>query len=227
MFDIIADHGIRPSRQRAPVRRHSYPKGQEVGTFWRPIDRRTANRIYEAAVEFDCAHKQSGHKNGPLGHIALEILRLFTTKLVNFKSGRLDPALDYMQRRLRRSRAAIVRALAALRRHGFLDWRRRYEMTGEEGRGQPPRQISNAYRLVLPAIAAALLGFFGRNPPPPDDVEAARTDAAALVAVQEREVAALEAEWLASLPRSMPDYSGDRIVISDALSRSPMIRGHG
>jgi hypothetical protein len=46
---------------------------------------------------------------------------------------RLDPSIDWLQRKLRRSRAAIVDALAALRSRGFLDWRRRYERTGEEG----------------------------------------------------------------------------------------------
>ncbi|HRM75333.1 MAG TPA: helix-turn-helix domain-containing protein, partial [Paracoccus sp. (in: a-proteobacteria)] len=55
--------------------------------------------------------------------------------LVDFRTGRLEPAIETLMRMLRRSRDAIVRALKALRSHGFLDWLRRYVPTGNEGRG--------------------------------------------------------------------------------------------
>ena len=89
--------------------------------------------------------------------------------MVDFRSGRLDPSIETLMRRLRRSRDAIVTALKALRAHGFLDWLRRYVPTGNEGRGPQVQQTSNAYRLSLPARAARLLGrWFGAAPIPDD-----------------------------------------------------------
>src|SRR5690606_10900748 len=96
---------------------------------------------------------------------------------VLFRS-RLEPSLDTIGGKVRRSRDAVVRALKALRAHGFLDWLRRYEPTGNEGRGPQVQQTSNAYRLSLPAKALRLLGRFGKAAPPPDDhiaAQAART----------------------------------------------------
>jgi hypothetical protein len=63
----------------------------------------------------------------------------------------------------------VVRALKALRTHGFLDWLRRYVPTGNEGRGVQVQQTSNAYRLSLPARALRLLGRLGLPVPMPDD----------------------------------------------------------
>src|SRR5690606_7914262 len=103
------------------------------------------------------------------GGVALEILRLFRN-VVDFRTGRLDPSIDYLMAKLRRSRAAIVAALKALRDHGFLDWLRRYVPTGEQGRRGPQvQQTSNAYRLFLPIRAAASLGRYWQAAPVPDD----------------------------------------------------------
>jgi hypothetical protein len=79
-------------------------------------------------------------------------------------------------RKLRRSRDAIVRALKNLRMHGFLDWLRRYEPTGNEGRGPQVQQTSNAYRLSLPERAKRFLGRFGITSPLPEDFEQQRQD---------------------------------------------------
>ena len=93
----------------------------------------------------------------------------FFVNLVDFRTGRLEPSIDTIMGKVRRSRDAVVRALKALRAHGFLDWLRRYEPTGNEGRGPQVQQASNAYRLSLPEKALRLLGRFGKAPPPPDD----------------------------------------------------------
>src|SRR3546814_16618597 len=80
---------------------------------------------------------------------AIELLRELY-RIVDYKTGRLDPSIGYLMRQLRRSRAAIVHALARLKEHGFLEWIRRTEPTGNVGFGPQVRQITNAYRFCLP-----------------------------------------------------------------------------
>lgn len=156
-----------PRRRGEPVRRHSRLAGRE-GVFWRPVSRRDAQAILHAARRFERVHRQPGSRTGPLGFVALEVLELFVN-LVDYRSGRLEPALETIMRLCRRSKDAVVRALANLRRHGFLDWLRRYEPTDREGAGPQVQQTSNAYRLSLPARAAALVGRWFSPPPPADD----------------------------------------------------------
>lgn len=96
----------------------------------------------QAAVRYDLAGKQKGQRNGPLGPVGLQVLALMAHK-VNRKTGQLDPAITYFMAKLKRSRDAIVRALKALRHHGFLDWLRRYVPTGNET-GPQVQQTSNA-----------------------------------------------------------------------------------
>ena len=175
MLQHIADalrhpsHHHIPRQDRAPVRRHSYPAGRCEGAVWRRTDRQEVRRIVLAARRYELVGRQAGRRTGPLGHIALEVLELLGN-LVSYRTGRLEPAIDTMMRKLKRSRDAVVRALAALRSHGFLDWLRRYEPTEREGPGPQIRQVSNAYRLSLPARAARLLGRWGQEVPLPDDV---------------------------------------------------------
>ncbi len=138
-----------------PVRRHSRLAGRE-GIFWRPFDRHQVGKMMLAAERFDRAGRQPGSRVGPLGTIALEVLRELT-RLVDYKTGRLDPAIATLQVRLKRSRKAVVQALKNLRQHGFLDWLRRYVPAEGEGRVQV-QQTSNAYRLSVPAKGAATFG---------------------------------------------------------------------
>lgn len=166
MFVSIADvvEGAEGRSGGEPVRRHSRLAGRCEGVFWRPTDRQTTRQIVLAARRYELAGRKAGARSGPLGYVALEVVELLAN-LVQYRTGRLDPSIDYLMRKLRRSRDAIVRALKALRAHGFLDWLRRYVPTGAE-RGPQVQQTSNAYRLSLPRRALQLLG--GR-PPVPDD----------------------------------------------------------
>ncbi len=179
---------------RKPIHRNSRRKGSCEASFWRGTSRLDVQRVLMAARHYDRAKKEPGKRNGPLGGIALEVLALFAN-LVNFKSGRLDPSLDYITDKLCRSRDAVVRALKALRDHGFLDWLRRFEPAPNEGRGPQVRQISNAYRLSAPKRALALLGRWAGRPAAPDDDQAARKDRAAMEAehVQSLDLAGLAA----------------------------------
>lgn len=189
--DIAAAPGVprgrRGARTEQPVRRHSRAAGRETG-FWRPTNRQDVRRVVLAARRYELAAKQPGSRNGPLGGVALEVLELLAN-VISYKTGRLDPSIDWMMERLKRSRDAIVRALAALRTHGFLDWLRRYVPTGNKGRGPQVVQTSNAYRLALPPRAQRLLGRYGVEAPAPDDDTHRRAQQAAEI---ERHVASLD-----------------------------------
>lgn len=179
MFQAIGEVVGRPAeRARTPVRRHSRAAGRCENVFWRRTGRQEVSRIVLAARRYELTSRQKGGRSGALGHVAIEILELFAN-LVDYRTGQLDPSLDYLMRTLRRSRDAIVRALKALRDHGFLDWLRRYVPTGRKGSGPQVQQTSNAYRLCLPARAARLLGRYGRAAPPPDDHSHAQAQQAA------------------------------------------------
>lgn len=177
MFKTIGAVLTHPSKgpDRVRVRGQSRLAGRCEGAFWRRTDRREVRRVVLGARRYELATRAQGRRNGALGHVALEVLDLLGN-LVSFRTGRLEPAVAYLMDRLRRSRDAVVRALALLRSHGFLDWLRRYEPTGIEGRGPQVRQVSNAYRLSLPPRAAQLLGTYGQDAPLPDDVAQAREE---------------------------------------------------
>jgi hypothetical protein len=153
---------------RIPVRRHSRLAGHCEGLFWRRTTRQDMRRIVLAARRYELVGRQKGNRSGPLGHVALEIVELLV-HLVDYRSGRLEPSLTYLMERLRRSKDAIVRALKALREHGFIDWLRRYVPTNNTGKGPVVQQTSNAYRLSMPPVALRLLGRLGQPAPAPDD----------------------------------------------------------
>ena len=178
---VNGEHGDSSAMDRRPIRRNSLRKGSCEGSFWRGTSRQDVQKFLMAARHYERANKEPGKRNGPLGGVALEVLALFAN-LVNFKSGRLDPSLDYITDKLCRSRDAVVRALKALRDHGFLDWLRRFEPAPNEGRGPQVRQVSNAYRLSAPKRALALLGRWAGRPATPDDEQAGREDRAAMEA---------------------------------------------
>jgi len=109
----------------------------------------------------------------------VEVIELLV-HLVDRRTGRLEPSLDYIARTIRRARSAVAEALARLRAHGLVDWLRRYTPVEREGPGPRVRQYANAYRLALPARAARLLGRWGRDVPLPDDVVQAQAERMAL-----------------------------------------------
>lgn len=167
-------------RERAPVRKHSRAAGRCESVFWRKTSRQEIRQVVLAARRYELGCKKPGARNGPLGSVAIEILELFAN-LVDFKSGRLDPSIETMMRHLRRSRDAIVRALKALRDHGFVDWLRRYVPCERNGRGPQVKQTSNAYRLTIPARAKQFLGRFGTPTPLPEDDEHRRAEQSLII----------------------------------------------
>ncbi len=176
---VRTKHYSMPARKRTgqKVRRHSRPKGRE-GIFWRPMRRQEARQIVLAARRYEIGTKEKGKRQGALGHVAIEILD-YLTNLMDYRTGRLEPALETMMKKLHRSKDAIVRALKALRQHGFIDWLRRYVPTDNDGWGVQVQQTSNAYRLFMPKRALRMLGRYGKKSPLPDDVTHALAEQAA------------------------------------------------
>lgn len=172
----LSGYGYRRTGQ--PVRRHSVLRGRE-GQFWKPVRRQEARQIVLAARRYELQTKEKGRRTGALGVVALEILDLLAN-LVDFRTGQLDPSLDTLMDRLKRSRDAIVRALANLRRHGFLDWLRRYVPTGDR-EGVQVQQTSNAYRLMMPKRGRDALGRYGKPSPLPADFEHAQAEHARMI----------------------------------------------
>lgn len=196
----------RPGRAPEPVHRFSRRAGHCEGVWWSKTTRQDVRRIVLAARRYELAHRLPGKRSGPLGFVAIEVLELFAN-LVSFKTGRLDPAIETIMERLRRSRDAVVRALKALRSHGFLDWLRRYQPSGRTGAGPQVIQCSNAYRLYLPKAAASLVGRYFQPAPVSEDIQmAARAfgetlglDELPLWAIQDNDLA----EALARLGRAL------------------------
>lgn len=161
--------GAQAGRSSTPVRRHSERKGGE-GRIWQKIERADLRQIVDAAEAYEVATKreQPGSRQGALGLIGLRVLRLLAD-MVDRRTGRLDPSIETLMRKLGHSRTGIVAALKNLRAHGFLSWMRRYVATGNTGKGPQVQQTSNAYRLSLPERAKRLLGWRAHPVPVPDD----------------------------------------------------------
>jgi DNA-binding MarR family transcriptional regulator len=173
------------TRAFQPVRRNSYyAQDRRATALWRPLapNKQKARELIamrmKAAEFYDRRHKEAGKRNGPLGHVALEVLRELY-RLVDYKTGRLDPAIATICEAIKRSKQAVVDALKRLKEHGFLDWVRRSQPINDaEGAGPRVRQISNAYGFSLPQYAAAWVARkSGKGPAP--DCELARAAAAA------------------------------------------------
>lgn len=177
--------GPKIRRTFQPVRRDSRHAGEREHRMWRPqgSTKAEARRIHAAVMKaaefYDRHNKQPGRWNGPLGAIGLEVLRELQ-RIIDFKTGRLEPAIATICERIRRSRAAVVRALARLKAHGFLDWVRRTEPIDNAGAGPQVRQITNAYGFDLASLprsaAAWVRKILGKGPPP--DCEVARGEQA-------------------------------------------------
>ncbi|MDQ2762891.1 MAG: replication protein A [Pseudomonadota bacterium] len=155
---LTGPRGRRPGRQTGQrVHRYSRTEAGGEGRFWQPFNPRNVARFMQAAEKYDrlkrLAHRRerNNRENGAIGHVGLEVLRELL-RLIDYKTGRLDPAIATLALRIGRSIAAVADALKRLKAHGFIDWLRRYVTTGNAGmRGPQVKQTSNAYRLMIPA----------------------------------------------------------------------------
>lgn len=151
-------------RTGQPVRRNSYKVGARESRFWTPFDRREFNARMRAAEDHDRKNKQPGKRNGPIGHVGLEVYRELMRR-IGWKDGRLEPSIATICGWLNRSVDAVTKALARLKAEGFLDWIRRFEpVENPDPFGPQVKQATNAYRLTLPKAAAEFVRRLMRKP---------------------------------------------------------------
>ena len=88
--------------------------------------------------------------------------------MVDFMTGRLDPAITTIADKIQRSYSAVHDALRRLRQAGFLQWIRRSRKTESKGEAGPQiEQISNAYALLVPQeMQGYLTRLLGKAPAP-------------------------------------------------------------
>lgn len=233
------DRGPRPNGRRTfqPVRRDSRHRGEREERIWRPLGgtRREARQfigaMLQAAEFYELHNKQPGKKNGPIGHVGIEVLRALLLRFADWKTGRLEPAIATICEKTRRSRAAVVAALARLKALGFLDWIRRTEPTENVGAGPQVRQISNAYGfdvMRLPRSAAAWVRRVLSNGPPPDCDRARRAaDAADVEAMLDSVPAEEQARFIADGDLGEALAGLGRALDESASSNNGQNPGHG
>ncbi len=153
------------------VRRGSIDIEDRRARVFRPIgDGTTAGALgwidcmLKVVAEWDNEQRAKGGAR-PLGLHGLRVLEALLGRhgkiAVDFKSGRLDPALDTIASAAGVTKTTVVRALERLKSLKILDWIRRTERTGADGVfGPQRRQVSNAYFFTpheLPARVAQRL----------------------------------------------------------------------
>ncbi|WP_030540537.1 hypothetical protein [Sphingobium sp. DC-2] len=156
-FGTVAERLVankKPGRRtEQPVRRNSYDVGDRRAQVFRPIGDGTKagagrwrNRYMQVAEEYDRQMKKKGERH-PIGANALRVLKtLLWLPGLDFKTGRLDPAIATVQELTGFARKTVVDALNRLKEHGFLNWVRRTEKTGSgPGEGPQVKQATNAY----------------------------------------------------------------------------------
>ncbi|MBB6191216.1 hypothetical protein FHS51_001438 [Sphingobium wenxiniae] len=156
-FGQVADRFVanrKPGRRtEQPIRRNSYDVDDRRAQVFRPIGdgtlkgaMRWRDKYLQVAKEYDRQMKEKG-KRHPIGANALRVLEaLLWHKGIDFKTGRLDPAIATIQDVTGFARKTVIDALARLKDHGFLSWIRRTEKTGnEKGFGPQVKQATNAY----------------------------------------------------------------------------------
>lgn len=150
------------------VRRASYDVEDRRAQVFRPIgDGTTAGALawidclLKAVTEWDDVERR---KNGgrPLGLAGIRVLETLLGRrgviAIDFRTGRLEPAIDTIARVAGVARTTVVRALARLRAMKILDWVRRSQAKPDAGDWGPQReQVSNAYYFTPEALPLRVL----------------------------------------------------------------------
>jgi len=234
LHEIATGKTAKAHRTGQPVRRNSKKLGSFETRYWSRFDPAERNARMRAAEMHDRATKQKGMRNGALGHVALEVLREMM-RIIDFKTGRLEPAIETICARIGRSKDAVTKAMARLKGEGFLDWTRRVEpIENPDPFGPQIRQATNAYVLTLPKAAADLVRRLLRRPTEVqrDAAHARDVQARAHVAASKHDTAEQVAEAIAAdtpIGRALRSCGAalDRMNASQASGKNPTLQGEG
>jgi hypothetical protein len=135
-----------------------------------PLAKKRAVKIFHKARAFERQTRQKGKQDGALGRNGLLVLHTLIFDILNYATGRLDPAIETIARKACISISSVKRGLANLKRSGLLHWIRRAAETHDEKGRFCLKQDTNAYGIVPPS---QWLGFFDPLPdaPPPHPSE--------------------------------------------------------
>jgi hypothetical protein len=141
------------------VRRNSYDVDDRRAQVFRPIGDGSAedalgviDSLVRVVSDWDDEERRTGGTR-PLGLHGIRVLETLLGRRgtigIDFRSGRIEPAIDTIARVARLSRTTVIRALAKLKALKILDWVRRTQKTDRGGLFAPQReQVSNAYFLT-------------------------------------------------------------------------------
>src|SRR4051812_1572675 len=135
-----------------------------------PLPQKRAVKIFHKARTFERQTRQKGKQDGALGRNGLLVLHTLIFDILDYATGRLDPAIETIAKKAAISISSVKRGLANLKQSGVLHWIRRAAETRDEQGRFCLKQDTNAYGIVPPS---QWLGFFDPlpNTPPPHPSE--------------------------------------------------------
>ncbi|WP_261906772.1 cyclic nucleotide-binding domain-containing protein [Zymomonas mobilis] len=142
--DPLERYGIRLKSRRTPdpVHRDSYDVGEREKSVWKPVNPNEIGAYLEAVEQYSIKTKSISDK-------AVRLLKMLF-RMVDFKTGRLEPTLDTICEWAGYSRATVVRLLKQLQENNFIRWIRRSIKVKTDGAGPRRKQTSNAYGFLSP-----------------------------------------------------------------------------
>ncbi|MFT9423454.1 helix-turn-helix domain-containing protein [Zymomonas mobilis] len=155
-----------------PVHRDSYEVGEREKSVWKPVNPQEIGAYLEAVDQYSIKTKGLSDK-------AVRLLKMLF-RMVDFKTGRLEPTLDTICDRVGYARATVVKLLRQLQDLGFIRWIRRSIKIKADGKGPRRKQTSNAYGFLSPKAWPDLARqvfervMRRRNAPIPDDIDHAQ-----------------------------------------------------
>ncbi|TQL14962.1 hypothetical protein FBY58_1829 [Zymomonas mobilis] len=155
-----------------PVHRDSYEVGEREKSVWKPVNPQEIGAYLEAVDQYSIKTKGLSDK-------AVRLLKMLF-RMVDFKTGRLEPTLDTICDSVGYARATVVKLLRQLQDLGFIRWIRRSIKIKADGKGPRRKQTSNAYGFLSPKAWPELARqvfervMRRRNVPVPDDIDHAQ-----------------------------------------------------
>jgi hypothetical protein len=145
-------------------RAHIVGQKQKPTPYVSQSNEKKAVRRYHQSRAFERQTRQPGKQDGALGRNGILVLHTPIFDLLNYATGRLDPAIETIARKACISICSVKRGIANLKRCGVLDWIRRAGETRDQQGRFCLEQDTNAYG-ILPA--SQWRGFVDQPEAPP------------------------------------------------------------